>query len=249
MNIAFQQMDDWYTTSPGRELLEAEHELLDPYLSDFYGTYLVQIGGAPHAEFAHKSPMTYHVYAGSARPEDGFSASIDTDFKELPFLPGSLDVILLPHVLEFAEQPQHILQESYHMLEPGGHLLMLGFNPASLWGISKLFNFSNDIPWNGKFHSVYKMMFWLKSIGFRIAVTKSTFYRWPNTSPDLLNKQRMMEAMGVLNWPIMGASYMIIAEKVTEERIKKTAAARQKLIRARPVAASMSRGKAVRGKL
>jgi SAM-dependent methyltransferase len=56
------------------------------------------------------------------------------DFAELPFASQSLDLVVLPHVLEFAAEPHQVLREVERVLIPEGQVIICGFNPASLWG-------------------------------------------------------------------------------------------------------------------
>ena len=41
----------------------------------------------------------------------------------------------MPHILEFADEPHQVLREVERVLVPEGHLVITGFNPASLWGL------------------------------------------------------------------------------------------------------------------
>ncbi|MCQ4062135.1 class I SAM-dependent methyltransferase, partial [Klebsiella pneumoniae] len=57
------------------------------------------------------------------------------EFEELPFESQSLDMIVLPHVLEFSEDPHQLLREVERVLMPEGRVVITGFNPMSLWGL------------------------------------------------------------------------------------------------------------------
>ena len=54
---------------------------------------------------------------------------------ELPIATQSIDLVLLPHVLEFAEEPHAVLREVDRVMMPEGRLVIVGFNPWSLWGM------------------------------------------------------------------------------------------------------------------
>ena len=51
---------------------------------------------------------------------------------ELPIATQSIDLVLLPHVLEFAEEPHAVLREVDRVMMPEGRLVIVGFNPWSL---------------------------------------------------------------------------------------------------------------------
>ncbi|WP_223717365.1 class I SAM-dependent methyltransferase, partial [Escherichia fergusonii] len=57
------------------------------------------------------------------------------DFHALPFPANSLDLVVLPHALELASDPHETLREVERVLVPEGRVVILGFNPASLWGL------------------------------------------------------------------------------------------------------------------
>ena len=56
---------------------------------------------------------------------------------ELPIATQSIDLVVLPHVLEFADEPHQILREVDRVLMPEGRLVIVGFNPWSLWGAAQ----------------------------------------------------------------------------------------------------------------
>ena len=60
--------------------------------------------------------------------------SLTCDFTELPFASHSLDLVVLPHVLEFSTDPHQVLREVERVLIPEGQVIICGFNPTSLWG-------------------------------------------------------------------------------------------------------------------
>ena len=56
-------------------------------------------------------------------------------YDELPFASQSIDLVALPHVLEFTDDPHEVLREVARVLMPEGRLIITGFNPLSLWGM------------------------------------------------------------------------------------------------------------------
>lgn len=216
MDSVYKQMDAWYQRSLGSALHRAEKALLSQYLPDLLGTYLVQVGGPTTCHYTEESPVTYKVYVGPEVDFRYFSACIAAEFDDLPFLPESVDVILLPHVLGSVNRPKHLLNETYHILEPGGHLVILGFNPFSLWGLQKPFKSKVGPPWTTQFIPNIRVRRWLKKIGFHIVDWKTTFYRMPIENKTKLAQQQALENVGQLCWPFFGAVYMIVAEKRVE---------------------------------
>src|ERR1019366_694210 len=60
--------------------------------------------------------------------------TLNCHFEALPFDAASLDLVVLPHALELARDPHRTLREVERVLVPEGRVLIIGFNPASLWG-------------------------------------------------------------------------------------------------------------------
>ena len=66
-------------------------------------------------------------------------AALYCDFDALPFPDHSLDLVVLPHALELSRDPHLTLREVERVLVPEGRVMILGFNPASLWGLRQRF--------------------------------------------------------------------------------------------------------------
>ena len=66
-------------------------------------------------------------------PPAGRSA-VWCDLLDLPFEAQSVDLIVMPHTLEFTRDPHRLLREAERVLMPEGQLIILGFNSLSLWG-------------------------------------------------------------------------------------------------------------------
>jgi ubiquinone/menaquinone biosynthesis C-methylase UbiE len=83
------------------------------------------------------APYRFPRAAGAAAPErhapPGHSA-VWCDLLDLPFEAQSVDLIVMPHTLEFTRDPHRLLREAERVLMPEGQLIILGFNSLSLWG-------------------------------------------------------------------------------------------------------------------
>jgi len=86
--------------------------------------------GAPEFDFLRTNRMPFRFTAGSGRVQ------VETDYTALPFAAASIDLVLLPHVLEFASNPHQVLREVERVLVPEGQVVIAGFNPISLFGLS-----------------------------------------------------------------------------------------------------------------
>ena len=132
----------------------------------------------------------------------------------LPVATDTLDVLLLPHVMEFVDQPHEVLREADRTLIPEGHLVIVGFNPWSLWGIGRLFlGWRSAAPWRGRFLSVFRLKDWLALLGFDTLAVRNYAFRPPFQHAGIMERLRFLEGAGQRWWPGLGGGYVLIARK------------------------------------
>lgn len=142
--------------------------------------------------------------------------SLLLDYAELPFASQSLDLVVLPHVLEFAAEPHQVLREVERVLIPEGQLIVCGFNPASLWGARQAggrLGAAHFLPSDGEFISLPRMKDWLKLLNMEVNRGHFGCYAPPCTTEKWLNRYAFMEKAGNRWWPYLGAVYMVQAIK------------------------------------
>src|SRR5205085_12209740 len=132
---------------------------------------------------------------------------------ELPFATQSIDLVVLPHVLEFAEEPHAVLREVDRVMMPEGRLVIVGFNPWSLWGLRSALFTRGEYPWNGRFLSLLRVKDWLALLGFDVSAGRLAGYAPPFDSEKLRRRFGFMEPAGDRWWAVGGAVYMLQAIK------------------------------------
>ena len=201
-------LSDWFETPLGQYLLEQERAYFDKTVADVFGFNAVQLGLAHH-DFLRMSRIPLRVSAG---PD--IEARVKLDFPLLPFATNSIDLLLLPHVLEFSDNPHQILREAERVLLPEGQLIICGFNPRSLWGLSRRFGQSNgEYPWCGRFISLPRVKDWLALLGFEMTAGRLGCYVPPFRQEKWLRRFRFLEAAGDRWWAIAGGVYFLQATK------------------------------------
>lgn len=208
-----QQLQRWFDQVPGRFLRDSENQLLSRLLPHLFGYYFVQLGGPANHEWLANCRIPVRVHISENCPCDFSGDCIKADFTALPLANDSVDVVLLPHLLEFATEPQLIFNQVYQSLIPGGYLVILGFHPWSLWGLLRLFKKHTQMPWKGKFYSSYRIRSWLSKEGFSIEDHETLFFRPPLRRARWLRRLFVMEPIGQLLWPYLGGVYLIVAKK------------------------------------
>jgi SAM-dependent methyltransferase len=132
----------------------------------------------------------------------------------LPILTDSVDVVVLAHTLEFEQDPHQVLREADRVLVPEGHVVILGFNPWSPWGLwHVLVSRWSRPPWSGQFRSLWRIKDWLALLGFDTTVSRGFFFRPPLRHDGVMHRLKVMEKLGQRFWPFAGAVYIIVAKK------------------------------------
>lgn len=211
---AFSDFFQKLTSDPGKYFLQCEQEELNKILPQFYGYYLVQLGVFDHYNLKSASTINHHVYVGkSCNSPDFAGIQVESNLAELPFQSECVDVVFLPHTLEFSPDPTKLLNEIYNILIPGGKLILLGFNPFSYIGLTKLLNSGKKLPCNGDLLSVGQLKSKLKSIGFSVEIFDYFCFGLPSKKKDYPKHRAIFEGFAKRFFPILGSVYILMAEK------------------------------------
>lgn len=198
----------WFDTPLGQHLLYREQRYFDHAVSDVFGFNAVQVG-LPQIDFLRDSRIPLRV---TCAVEVG--ADVEADPMFLPFESQSLDLLLLPHVLEFSANPHQVLREAERILRPEGRLVLAGFNPRSLWGLARaLQGGERGYPWNGNFLNISRVKDWMALLGLEVAAGSMCCYRPPVNRESWLRRMRFMEPAGDRWWAMGGGVYFLQAVK------------------------------------
>jgi SAM-dependent methyltransferase len=186
-------------------------------------------GDAAAADAAPASPA---AFAADKAVGDGEGArvyvvpspTLRCHFDALPFAAGSLDLVILPHALELARDPHLALREVERVLVPEGRAIIVGFNPASLWGtrqrlgrlrrrLSRGASGELFLPHAGEFVGYRRLRDWLRLLSFEVEAGRFGCYIPPVRSARWLARFAWMERAGEHWWPVFGALYYIVAVK------------------------------------
>ena len=234
------EMGHWLQTPPGAYLLQWEQACLDALVSDVFGYHALQLGLSgldalranrmPHRWLATDTlhrPMPLALPRGEedgAGPSPHGCAGLHCDFDALPFAADSLDLVVLPHALELARDPHLTLSEVERVLVPEGRVVIVGLNPASLWGLRQRMARGGQrvgigrrrdlfLPRAGEFIGYWRLRDWLRLLSFEVEVARFGCWRPPLASQAWLERFAWLEALGARWWPVLGAVYAISAVK------------------------------------
>ena len=203
-----QNAQQWFESSLGQYLIAHEQQFFDQVVANIFGYNAVQIGW-PQFNFLQSNRMPFHFSVGL---DAGTSLRAEASF--LPIQSNSIDLVILPHALEFNANPHQILREVYRVLIPEGHVVISGFNPVSLWGMCHyLKSTRKEFPWNGDFIALHRLKDWLKLLDFEMAGGRLCCYVPPFKQEKWRRRFQFMEAAGDRWWPISGGVYFLHAIK------------------------------------
>ena len=216
-------LDGWLQSPAGAYVRAFEQHCLDELTADIFGYNALQIG-LPQIDAlaANRMPNKWRSATRTSSAEqlalsvDARQVAVALDFAELPFASQSLDLVVMPHVLEFAAEPHQVLREVERVLIPEGQLIICGFNPASLWGARQATGrllHRPYLPEAGEFISMPRMKDWLKLLNLGVSRSHVGCFAPPCRSEKWLGRFSFLEDAGQRGWPYFGAVYIVHAIK------------------------------------
>ncbi len=196
-------MQAWFESDLGQYVLSQELAWFDAECSDIFGFNAMQVStcGVDYLR-ANRMPNRFCCGVGEGtvfcRPE------------ELPIASQSLDLLILPHVLEFSPHPHQVLREAERVLRPEGRILIAGFNPWSLWGLRRLVNRDpGGWPWQGDFIQLTRLKDWMALLGFDLVAGRMGCYVPPLNQVKWIERMACLEAAGDRWWALGGGIYLL----------------------------------------
>ncbi len=199
------QLTLWFSTQVGQRLLAVQRSALSAMLPRCFGHYALQVSPMPSAMSVFPAIAKCYILIEQCQaasnlqmPFNTMTDAIMVDMQILPFESASINAILLHHTLDVYEHPHQFLREVDRVLVPGGRLILVGFNPWSLWGLAgRALQMatpwlplswrqicSRHLPWNMRYLSAMRLKDWLQLLNFevddhQILILNSWFMTWP----------------------------------------------------------------------
>jgi SAM-dependent methyltransferase len=232
-------LEGWMQTPAGVYLRAWEQTCLDNLTADIFGFNAVQIG-MPQIDALSANRMPYKWLADrkvraplaptpvAVAPAQGAAVielpqappprpvALTLDYTELPFASQSMDLVVLPHVLEFSADPHQVLREVERVLIPEGQVIICGFNPASLWGarhVMRRVGGTSFLPRTEELITMPRMKDWLKLLNMSASQSHFGCYAPACRTEKWLNRYAFMDNAGPRWWPFFGGVYIVQAIK------------------------------------
>jgi SAM-dependent methyltransferase len=204
---------DWNDGALGSLLLAQERKCLGQIAAGLFGYQLLQVGRlGPDLDYLAECPIRARVLIVPTT-DDGASPSACAEPERLPIAADSIDALILPHTLDVAQDPRQVLREAERVLIPEGRLVLLGFNPWSLWGVRRLLSLRAAPPWSGNFIGYPRLNDWLSLLGFAVERTEVLMFRPPVAHAGLLDRLAFLDEYGPRFWPMLAGAYAVVAIK------------------------------------
>lgn len=188
----------WYKTPTGQRLRREINAQLPNIVSGIVGQQHAQIGiGDWPGMYKHGMKLDYH---------DAFGAEVNPGV-----LPNSMDSLLLIHALDVTSDPQRVLHIADKLVAKSGHLIIVGFNPLSFWGLMRLpMRVMRRSPWRCGFYSLWRTRDWLKVLNYEVRLHTSVMQ-----IPPLPGNFELSWIDRLLQWmlPSWGTVNIIVAKR------------------------------------
>lgn len=205
-----QSLVAWQQLQPGARIVAQEREILSAMVQDLFGYQLLQLGElGGDLEHLRNCPIRYKTLVGHRRL-DQVPLGMIAEPHSLPVASDTIDAAILPHTLDFSFDPHQVLREVERVLIPEGRVVVIGFNPFSLWGMWRLFGrWRGSVPWCANFLSYPRLNDWLSLMGFDVERMDVMEFRPPTRAMRL----DAVERIGRRVWPMLAGVYAVRAVK------------------------------------
>ena len=201
----------WMQGPSGVNLLRAEVERIHAAVGNLFGYHCLQVGDLGGANLLSTSRILGRsiVDIDGTAPRSPYPM-VSGAATSLPIDSQAVDVVILPHVLEFESRPHQALREASRVLVPEGSLVILSFNPVSAIGLRRAFKYRAEVaPWCGTYFGAGRLRDWLTLLGFDVVDQRACFASGYGVLPRRPERRALMEWMP----PAIASARLILAKK------------------------------------
>ena len=217
----FQGWANWLNSPTGAALLDMEQSWLDQSVGDCFGYHAVQVS-PPRLDALRKNRMglrTRLLFGGGATDEinriepSSEQSILRCDAQAWPIANESVDLVVLAHALEGVVDPHGLLREAARVLIPEGRLVVVGFNPASLWAFHRPLSPVKFPPIQDRRVAMGRVKDWCQLLTLQVAAGRHGQYRPVLQTETAWRRLAWLDDAGARWWPGLGAVYSLTAIK------------------------------------
>ena len=163
---------DWFSTNKGQVLQRQEAAFLARSITVSCKQVVVQIGALGWENEYIDCSLYEQFYVLDDEQSPCFASKLLRGTTEaLPFKSESVDMVILPHLIDFDQQKHQVLREVERILKPEGKLIILGFNPWNIYiNLQYMRCREKDTPWHPSLVSRSRLADWLSLLNFEVEV-------------------------------------------------------------------------------
>lgn len=161
---------DWFKTPKGRVLQNQEAAFLKRSITVSCKQVIVQIGALGwENEFIDCDLYEQFFVLDDEQNASHGSKLLRGINDALPIQTESVDLVILPHLLEFDDNKHQVLREVERILKPEGKLIIIGFNPWNIYiNWQYLKRRAKHTPWIPALMSRMRIEDWLRLLNFEV---------------------------------------------------------------------------------
>ena len=217
-NNRFKALESWFVSPHGSYVAKAIAEELSPLNTVLCGDCLIQLGGRTDnpwladLKFQHKWLLNPQVM-----PSD---ISCSTLMTALPIDRESVDCVIAPFTMDAFDEKEFVFDEMDRVLKPLGHIVFIGVNPLSLWGVWLKISRNNCFGvYKGFPRSVFSTQRALLHRGY-LQCYYNGFYFIPPVRPQkMIRSLVFLNQVGKMISPTPSAFYCLVMPKHIENYI------------------------------
>lgn len=200
-----QYLDAWYQTDAGQHFSVEIKTALTPMLRELFGYTAIQLGHyPPDTNLLAESRVNTNWLAGEKGDD------VDCRPEQTPFASDAIDLLIMPHTLELSRDPHAVLREVDRMLVPEGHVIIVGLNPWTAWGIWQRLRYRRAYP----FYTLGRIRDWLGLLGFECLGEQSCHISMLEIPlPARLENSQLIKKLSRKTAKIIAGGYVVLAKK------------------------------------
>ncbi|WP_339387469.1 class I SAM-dependent methyltransferase [Vibrio caribbeanicus] len=199
----------WDQLRNGQWVSESIQIRLDEWCPKLFGYHLLKLGGLSCELTSYNCNIQHQVHLDTQNP----LSNVIADGYDLPFLEKSFDAVLMAHQLDYCNDPHRMLREVDRVVIDDGYLIITGFNPLSLIGLTRFMPWKKKyLPWSGRMFTPNRMKDWLGLLNYQILECDS-YAVFSSPKSNLLSVW-LENSLGEWASPF-GSLYFIVARKRT----------------------------------
>lgn len=203
----------WIELASAQRLFILEAGWMGDWLSQMRGEHLLYAGVDPAPKYLKQAHVNHCSTLQLPWQRGASHADAMVSDHRWPLPDNSIDFVVLQHSIDMSNRPHQSLREAARIVVCGGYIIMITFNPRSLWGGYRwLRTLSSELPYMCNPVATGRIHDWLTLLDFNIEYQGQAGHIWPLSLGNEITAKRVDRVLaGTPYFP--GAVQLVIARK------------------------------------